>query len=197
MCGRFSFQPSVEMLQALSEDKRGSFETGDIIVPNMPILFYRKDGLDVGIWGFKPDWAGEDFKASTHNARSETVAEKAMFRNAWESNRRCIIPANYFFEWQHGTGDGYSVHPTNTEFLYFAGLWEQNIHGLRVTIITKASGDNVRHIHRRMPLMMERDWLPQWIKGDHTQAIDIIHKAHDKNLEIRPYEIPKKQQRLL
>lgn len=193
MCGRFSFQPNAEMLKSLAPDKQGLFETGDIIVPNMDILFYRQSGTDVAKWGFKPNWAEEDFKATTHNARSETIHQKATFRDQWEQGNRCFIPANYFFEWQHGSGLGFTVHPTQSDFLYFAGLWQENQHGLRVTILTKASGDHVRHIHRRMPIMLERDILPRWLKGSHLDAINLIAAANDENLEIRDYNPPKKE----
>lgn len=196
MCGRFSFQPSLEMLQALAEDKNGTFATGDVIVPEMDILIYTPQGLDVAKWGFKPEWGDTDFKASTHNARSETVAEKATFRGAWEAGQRCIIPANYFFEWQHGTKLGFTVHPTDQDFLYFAGLWEKNQHGFRCTILTKASGDNVRQYHRRMPMMMKRAWLPQWIKGNHQDALEIVSAANDENLDVRSFIPDSKQARL-
>ena len=194
MCGRYAFQPNKDMLQALAEDQHQSFETGDIIVPNMDILFYRKEGMDIAKWGFKPDWADEGFKASTHNARSETLHEKAMYRGEWEKGQRCIIPANYFFEWQHGTKLGFTVHPTHSEFLYFAGLWQENAHGLRVTIITKASGSNTVEIHRRMPVMLERKDLPLWLKGSYQNSLSLIHQANDNDLEIKPLPSTKKQQ---
>ena len=195
MCGRFSFQPTPEILQALAKDQHDLFQTGDVIVPEMDILMYRQNGLDIARWNFKPEWADESWKATTHNARSETVAEKAVFRDAWGKNQRCVIPADYFFEWQHGTKLGFTVHPANEErnYLYFAGLWEQNKYGLRCTILTKASGDNVRQYHRRMPIMLPRTQLKNWLSSGPIDALNIIAAANDKGLRVDPYKSEKKQ----
>ena len=137
-------------------------------------------------WGLIPAWARDP--AIGHrliNARSETAAEKPSFREAYR-NRRCLIPADGFYEWQRrgktrqpwlfGLGDG-------TSFA-FAGLWErwtvpagtaltgslaERGTGDAVetcTILTTAANEIVAPVHGRMPVILPPEAYAPWLAGD-------------------------------
>ena len=77
-------------------------------------------------WGLIPRWAKPDrIPERTFNARSETVAEKPTFRDAWKK-RRCVIPVSGYYEWtgEKGSKQPFYFHPENNTPLLLAGLWE-------------------------------------------------------------------------
>ncbi len=118
-------------------------------------------------WGF-PGWQEGGVII---NARSETVAEKAMFRQAFV-NRRCVIPATGFYEWQKVPGkkkkDRYLFSMPDTPVLYMAGLYsvyEQD--GIKLpsfVILTTAANLSVQPIHNRMPVILEKHEQETWLK---------------------------------
>lgn len=138
--------------------------------------------LDVAHWGLIPSWAKDPAIGNKMiNARAETVAEKPSYRRAL-SSRRCIVPADGFYEWQaqaHGQrGAGkkapkqpYYLHPADGSSLAMAGLYEwwrnpevtdEEAPGawlLSTTILTRDAVDEVGRIHDRMPVPVpRRDW---------------------------------------
>lgn len=118
-------------------------------------------------WGLIPHWAKEaKSEYSTINARAETVAEKPTFRAAFR-RRRCLIPADGFFEWSP-TPDGTGKQPwyvtrKDGGLFAFAGLlerWEpaDGMEGQAVdscTIIVTEANDLLRRIHDRMPVILD------------------------------------------
>ena len=107
------------------------------------------------------------------NARTETAPEKATFRDAWASHR-CIVPASWYFEWEHitgndgkkRTGDKYLIQPKGSPMTWLCGLYRIE-DGLPVfVILTREPGEEIRFIHDRMPLIMPGDCVNEWIKPD-------------------------------
>lgn len=126
-------------------------------------------------WGF-PHWKG---KGVIINARSETIFEKTMFRQAF-ANRRCVIPATGFYEWQKGNNkkkDKYLLHLPKTPMLYMAGLYtvyeKEEIRLPGFVILTTAANSSVQPIHNRMPVIMKKQEQELWLK-DETFAREII-----------------------
>lgn len=76
----------------------------------------------VGRWGLTPAWLDDFAKAPAH-ARVETVAEQPMFREAFQQ-RRCLLPANGFYEWRGQVNRKRPYWMSSEGLLYFAGLWE-------------------------------------------------------------------------
>ena len=77
--------------------------------------------------GLVPSWAKDEAIATRlSNVRGESVAEKPSFRAAFR-RRRCIVPANGFYEWQQIAGEKqpFYIHPVEGEFFALAGLWER------------------------------------------------------------------------
>ncbi len=79
----------------------------------------------LGRWGLVPHWSKDDKVRNTYNARSETVAEKPMFRDAWKKGNRCIVPAQAFYEpdWRSGKAVSTRFERTDGESMGIAGIF--------------------------------------------------------------------------
>ena len=126
--------------------------------------------LHVARWGLVPPWA-KDLAGGPpmFNARIETVAEKRTFAPSLK-NRRCIIPANGYFEWQSGSGGKipHYMHYADNSPLAFAGLysWWKAPDGswlLSATIITKEAEGPMSRIHDRIPAILRAEDYDQWL----------------------------------
>jgi putative SOS response-associated peptidase YedK len=110
------------------------------------------------------------------NARSETVTEKASFRNAFK-RRRCIVPASGFYEWQKQNGEKQPMYiqPTDEPLFAFAGLWEtwHSPDGGELescTILTTTPNELMGQIHNRMPVLLEPEDYEDWLEpGDEPE----------------------------
>jgi putative SOS response-associated peptidase YedK len=107
------------------------------------------------------------------NARVETAAEKPTFRDDWVRHR-CIVPASWYFEWEHypgsdgkkHTGDKYMIHPKDCAVTWLCGLYRIE-NGLPVfVILTREPGEALRFLHDRMPLIMPEELVTEWIRPD-------------------------------
>ena len=108
------------------------------------------------------------------NARVESAREKVTFRESWE-NRRCVIPASYYFEWEHlttasgkkKTREKFRIQPEGNSIVFFAGLYRvEVIKGVKVpvfTILTTEAAEEIRFIHDRMPVMLAKDDAEKWV----------------------------------
>ena len=95
------------------------------------------------------------------NARVETAASKALFREAWKT-RRCVIPADGWYEWkeEHKRKQPYYLYQNNGEPLFFAGLWA----GETFAILTAPAEGELARIHDRRPLTLGVDRAREWIE---------------------------------
>ncbi len=193
MCGRFSQAYTWEEIVAFSQPltvpaNRPNLQPRYNIAPTteIDIITLAEDGgrqMIKARWGLIPSWhRGEvrDLKASTFNARAESVHEKPMFRGAFKS-RRCIIPASGFFEW---TGDkgGKTPHyfsAADGSLLAFAGLWEQwrdpqGTEIITATIIVREGNAWMKKYHDRMPMMLQPKDFDVWLNG--TAGKDVFEE---------------------
>lgn len=118
-------------------------------------------------WGFRLEGPKP---ALLINARVETAAQKPSFREAW-AGHRCAVPATGYYEWERRTGaDGkpkfgqkYAVEAPDQSLLWLCGLYRIE-QGLPVfVILTRAPAPAVAPIHDRMPLILPRDRVSQWV----------------------------------
>ncbi len=121
-------------------------------------------------WGFHVSGLNEPLV----NARIETAAEKPVFRDSWY-RRRCIIPASWYFEWQHytdpdgrvKTGGKYAIQPKNSDITWLAGLYRfEEKNGFRYpvfTVLTRNTEGALKDIHDRMPLILPANAVDAWI----------------------------------
>ena len=121
-------------------------------------------------WGLVPRWA-KDPKIGYRmiNARSETVAEKPAFRSAFKQ-RRCLIPADGFYEWKRDGKDrqAYHIHLEDHAPFAMAGLWEswKSPDGdvlESCTILTTSPNKLMEPIHDRMPVILDDNQANDWL----------------------------------
>lgn len=127
-------------------------------------------------WWLLPFWSKEPrIKYSTFNARVETVAKAASFRDPLK-RRRCIIPALGWYEWQELPSGNlpWYLHGANGEMLAFAGLWDRWQGAEEViescSIVVGPSNEAFGKIHDRMPFILPPDRAEQWLDRKLTDA---------------------------
>lgn len=149
------------------------------VAPTQPVLAVRlnptskKRELTFFQWGLIPSWA-KDIKIGARmiNARSETVTEKSSFRAAFK-RRRCIIPADGFYEWQQQDNrkQPMYIHAADGTPFALAGLWElwRSPDGDAIqscTILTTTPNELMTSIHNRMPVILEPEDFSMWLEPD-------------------------------
>lgn len=122
-------------------------------------------------WGLIPSW-GKTFKSSynTINAKAETITEKPLYRSLI-SKKRCLIPADSFYEWQVGPSpkQPWRFLLQDEKVFALAGLWDEWVpadksqHFKSFTIITTKTNELVDPIHNRMPVIMRPEYYKAWL----------------------------------
>ena len=168
MCGRFTLSVDPGELQDMLPDfvNQSTFKPRYNIAPTQPIAVITNSNLpqlDYFLWGLIPSWAKDpEIGSRLINARSETLAEKPSFRSAFR-RRRCLIPANGFFEWKTVPGEKSKIpmfiHLKTGKCFAFAGIWEiwSSPDGSEIrscTIITTQPNELMQSIHNRMPVIL-------------------------------------------
>jgi putative SOS response-associated peptidase YedK len=117
-------------------------------------------------WGLIPFWAKDpSIGAKLINARSKTVTEKPSFRAVFKY-RRCLIPADEFYEWQKtqsGAKQPFYFSMTDNAVFAFAGLWESWNDIETCTILTTAANGLLQPIHDRMPVILSPKDYGRWL----------------------------------
>lgn len=184
MCTRYALEKDLpelkeiadEVLQSLLAQRFVATHARPIVTSGevrptdiVPVIAPNAKGLKTVFpmqWGF----LNKDNKRTLFNARVETAGEKPTFKDAWQSHR-CIIPASYYFEWAHfkspdgreKTGDRYAIQPSGCTLTWLCGLYRiENGYPVFV-ILTKAPTVELSKIHDRMPLMLPKDRIEDWI----------------------------------
>lgn len=183
MCGRFTLTVDAESLQTAFPwlDIQEGIQPRYNIAPSQPIAAIPNDGskkLTYFTWGLIPSWA-KDPKIGNRmiNARSETAAEKPSFRAAFR-RRRCLIPADGFYEWAKTPGEKvktpYYIQTESREPFGFAGLWEiwHAPDGSAIqsaTILTTEPNAKIAPIHNRMPVILPPEHYDLWLNPNEVQ----------------------------
>lgn len=183
MCGRFvSAWPPDELARYFAaEEPPEALDRSYNVAPTNDVYVVVEDGglrrLQTFHWGLIPFWA-KDRKVGQKmiNARAETLLEKNAYKRPF-AKRRCIIPADGFFEWKKVPGrktkQPMYIHRTDGEPFAFAGLWElwkpeatkddESTWIRSCTIITGEPNEAVAPIHDRMPVMLPPSAWDQWL----------------------------------
>lgn len=191
MCCRYWFDESPELRPFVEEMNRSPLvekfvKTGPITTQGevrptnvVPVIASNKRGQKAVYpmkWGFSE-------RTLLVNARSETASTKPTFSDAWKSHR-CIVPASYYFEWEHlisndgkkKTGPKYLIQPKDSAVTWMCGLYRIE-EGLPVfVILTRAPGEEIRFIHDRMPLILPEQYVGEWIKPE-TRPEELVKEA--------------------
>ena len=185
MCTRFYVLPTVDEIKEVVEEVQRSMlarrfleagspvmTSGEIRPTNVvSVLASNREGKASVFpmrWGFH--LPGNTLVV---NARSESAGKKPTFREAWRSHR-CVIPASWYYEWEHfktpsgksKTGDKYAIQPKGANAIWLCGLYRME-EGLPVfTVLTREPTEELRKIHDRMPVMLPKEAVPDWIRPD-------------------------------
>ncbi len=176
MCGRFVLLTDLHVINESFNIQNVACEhrPGNNISPGQQIAaVLRKDDQNVLVsfrWGLIPSWAKDpSIGNKMFNARAETVAGKASFKNAFKS-RRCLIVADGFYEWQKIDRIRKPLYFSlqSNEPFGFAGLFETWIAPDHkqintCTIITTEPNELIRPIHERMPVILSKEKEAIWI----------------------------------
>lgn len=173
MCGRFYLETDIDELAEryeIKEFEQVSFIKGEVFPTNIaPIVI--NDGVRK-IVESRWDYPIPGINKTTINARVETVAEKTSFSKSTYS-RRCIVPANAFFEWQNEGREKtkFKITRDRENLISMAGIYNMFIDKsgkpyLGFVIITKEANETMSKLHHRMPLILTREHESLWLDKD-------------------------------
>lgn len=231
MCGRYVLRTDPSQLAgqlgitqpALFEQVAAGFEPNYNVAPTDQVVAAierRPRGAEAGAeavrklkevrWGLIPSWAKDrSIGQKMFNARIETVTEKASFKRAF-TKRRCIIPADGYYEWYKPAGpkpvkQPFFIHDGSGAALGFAGLYElwrdPEVQDKEdpaawlwsATILTTASVGGLHRIHDRMPVIVPRAHYDAWLDPDYGSGdgeadalLDLLDPGRDPDLETYP-----------
>ncbi len=193
MCGRYSFAPKPKQIDAQLRDIQRPLELNIsfniapthqsfVIANDQPVILQKMT------WGLVPHWSPDGANSGKLiNARSEGIEEKPSFSESVRT-RRCLVPADSFYEWRTGPGKTkipYRILLKNDSLMFMAGIWDEWRRGDVVkrtfSIITTRPNLEVANLHNRMPVLLtcpedQRKWLSE-LPLD--AALDLLHPPAD------------------
>ncbi|MDU5083103.1 SOS response-associated peptidase [uncultured Tissierella sp.] len=193
MCGRFSLDVSIDVLieRYKAIKNMEEFKLPDEIFPTntVPIVI-NKDNIQLSMmkWGFMPEFT----KKPIINARAETVDIKPLFRNSFY-NKRCLVPATSFFEWENLDGKKIKrrISVKEENIFSLAGLYNifRNKNGQEqesFTIITTDANEDMKKIHHRMPVILPKEMEEYWldINFRNLDTLKSMMKPYDGEITI-------------
>ena len=187
MCSRFTITSHPNAIRDYFHYRnKEEFPPRYNIAPSQPVPIVReaengRRELMLVRWGLIPSWVKDpgDFSMII-NARSETVMEKPSFRSAIK-HRRCLVPADGFYEWQGARGQKrpYFIRPKEGGPIAFAGIWEDWMDGQgsemsSMAILTTASDDVASKVHNRMPVIVNEEHFDDWLDCKNVRANEAL-----------------------
>ncbi|GAA4903743.1 putative SOS response-associated peptidase YedK [Stackebrandtia albiflava] len=186
MCGRYASTRSTADLATLFDAvdvTGGDTDIGFNMAPTQRIPVVRMSRsaegrvVSAARWGLVPPWAKDPaVGVRMINARAETVTTSRAYRAPF-ARRRCLVPADGWYEWQKLPGGKQPYYTTGVDEapLVFAGLWEtwggDSDRLMTCTILTVNAVGGLRDVHERMPLVLPvdsyRDWLEDPDAAEH------------------------------
>jgi len=185
MCGRYyvddetakEIQKLVRQIDARKRQESlgaaGRITAGDIYPGKYALVLSGADGsICCGWqhWGF-PGFQG---KKLLFNARCESVLEKPIFRDS-VLHRRIVIPASWFYEW-NSRKEKYTFRREDMPVLFMAGFCRKYEDGEHFVILTTVANTSMKPVHDRMPLILEKDKITEWMMDD-TKTEGILHQT--------------------
>lgn len=209
MCGRYVRKTGAqEIAHAFAAIDGGVWLSQNFnISPTSDVFVLRSYSdavrLDVMSWGLVPVWAKDVSRAaSLINARSESVAEKPSFRNLI-SRHRCVMPMNAYYEWKPikvagkamkqpfaffpGKDSGYD-HESHFAVASLWSTWRDG-EGKELTTcvaLTTEANQRVSQVHNRMPVLLTKDGVKQWLSEEVVAPLHLAHGIPDDAVEYFP-----------
>ena len=200
MCGRFTQRYSWSEIQDLYDlaGAARNLQPHYNIAPTDPVEVVRPAAVGTAElvsmrWGLIPWWWKKTLKEmpASFNARAETVADRPMFRDAFQRHR-CVIPASGYYKWLKAP-DGrqpYFISAADGSVLSFAGLWDRWKNPetgelvISCTIIVTDANELTRPIHDRMLVVLDKADIGPWLKGEAGPAL--LRSAAEDRLRMWP-----------
>jgi len=194
MCGRFVNLNTVEKLDkifSISKHDNIKYKISYNISPSQLSLIitnFKFLKIENAKWGFNFFDKQRSIEKQIINSRLETIKEKMMFKDSFEK-RKCIIPANGYYEWtlKNNIKIPYFIHIPEKETIYFAGIWRYlNIkeNTLKVfSIITKPANSLLKEIHHRMPVILSFNESKEFLENNNSNYLNDIHSSIDEYFE--------------
>ena len=181
MCGRYNFSKnsSSQMVQKVLAnllERQIEVKTGEVNPGDVAAVIASNRKLEPQAFGMKWGYQLPDGKL-IFNARSETAAQKAMFADGMRQ-RRCLIPADCYYEWQK-TGkekQRYHLAPTNTNGFFLAGIYRIEQGSAVFSVLTKEPVESIAFIHPRMPVILPTEFMNDWLNPSYN-GIEILKYA--------------------
>lgn len=187
MCGRYSLSKSkIDLEERFQAEMLADFKPRFNIAPTQLVPVITSDspkGFSFFYWGITPDFGqNKPVAQKLINAKAETVHEKISFKSSFQK-RRCLIPADGFFEWKKlgkKTKIPHRFTLREEELFSFAGIWEEyeSMSGeIKHTflILTTPPNELVEEVHDRMPVILTREnekkWLDKYTGEKELQAM--------------------------
>ena len=198
MCGRFASYKNLNKLKNIFNITNSDFNITQSynISPGQNvniILSYKLENyLLESNWGYTFINSNTQNKQMVINSRIETINSKLLFKDSF-LKRKCIIPANGYFEWSEKEGEKkpYYIQLGDGELIYFAGVWRKEKHNddkRRVfSIITKAANKKINEIHHRMPVILNANNAQDYLESQNNNII--FDNSEDMDLTF--YEVSK------
>lgn len=176
MCGRFYLDADAAFLlnyfKIKYEPKIHVPEAVIFPTHSTPVVIQSKGERRIGLmqWGLKLPKVGRPII----NSRAETISSKPLFKASFDK-RRCIVPANGFFEWSEFTDEKkkpkYTVELPNQPIMCMAGIYtkqkdETGEENWRFSIVTREANASMGTIHHRMPLILEASSIDLWLNPE-------------------------------
>lgn len=173
----FAQEMSVKLVKSL-------FMSGDLYPSDIaPVLAPNKYGR-IAIFSIAWGFTHQATPRPLANCRIETADRKTMWRDSWY-RRRCVIPASWYYEWGYPVYEDdsrsmvehrntkkikFAIQTEGSDVTYIAGLYRYEEHsGMQIpmfTVLTKEAAGSVKDIHSRMPVVLGKDSLQDWIRPD-------------------------------
>lgn len=202
MCGRFAQVITHDRLQKLERelnmiDKSEQIEINYNVAPTQTVsALVNQSGITyMGFfrWGLIPSWSREIPSFAMINLRSEGLLDKTHTRSGLQ-RRRCVIPANGFYEWRKGDKQPFYIHPAADDLLYMAGLYDQwsspdGSYIPSLGIITTDANAVMRGLHHRMPALLTREESLAWLDSANQDAMQmqmLLRPAPEDQLSMYP-----------
>jgi len=196
MCGRFTLAVELstvmKVFQAHFKNESFVYSKRYNIAPsqNIPVITGMGDQREISLirWGLIPHWAKDaSIGSKLINARAETIDQKPAFKYSF-LQRRCLIPADGFYEWikQDGRKTPMRITLPHKEVFAFAGIWAQwrSPDGRDVyscSIITTRANDFMWDIHNRMPVVLaEENDYQTWLESDDVNSLKDMLQPYGK-----------------
>ena len=182
MCGRYyiaeddAAEELRQIIEAVNRRNPNAKTSGEIRPGDTVPVLANSPSLQPGAYAMHWGYTLSDGRL-LFNARSETAAEKAIFKDGM-AQRRCLVPATCYFEWEHRGKEKikYAIAPQNSSMIYLAGIYRKEGNRAACTILTREPAESIAFIHNRMPVILPSEAVGDWLNVRY-EATDVLKAA--------------------